>query len=411
MMNSEQIFALALGLEKPWIIEKLSLKKDGKDIFGRLDIYINFERGAKFKDEKGDLNSVYDTSEHRWQHLNFFQHECFIHARVPRTINGNNEIKTVQVPWARPGSGFTLLFEAFSMLLIESEMTVSKASKVMRVVPNRIWRVFNYWISKAVSADVLTDVRQIGIDETSTKKGHNYVTIFADLDTSRSIHVTPGKDAETISDFVVALENKKGNIDNISTISMDMSPAFISGAVTHLPNAQIVFDKFHLVKMLNESLDEVRRLDRKGNEMLKGHKYTILRAYKNLKDNKKEDLHMLLESYPKLGEAYRFRELFNDMWQIKEPQESKGYLLFWCDLVMESGIAPFKKFVDTVKAHWSGIAAYFDKKVTNGVLEGINNKVQLAKRRARGYRNIQNFINMIYFLTSKLKFDYPQYPL
>ena len=120
---------------------------------------------------------------------------------------------------------------------------------------------------------------------------------------------------------------------------------------------------------------------------------------------------MLLESYPKLGEAYRFRELFNDMWQIKDPQESKGYLLFWCDLVMESGIAPFKKFVNTVKAHWSGIAAYFDKKVTNGVLEGINNKVQLAKRRARGYRNIQNFINMIYFLTSKLKFDYPQYPL
>ena len=410
-MNSQQIFALALGLEKPWTIENLSLKKGEKDIFGQLDIYINFERGAKFKDENGDLNPVYDTSEHRWQHLNFFQHECFIHARVPRTINGNNEIKTVQVPWARPGSGFTLLFEAFSMLLIESEMTVSKASKVMRVVPNRIWRVFNYWISKAVSTDVLTDVKQIGIDETSTKKGHNYVTIFADLDTSRSIHVTPGKDAETISDFVAALENKKGNIDNINTISMDMSPAFISGAVTHLPNAQIVFDKFHLVKMLNESLDEVRKLERKGNDMLKGHKYTILRAYKRLKDNKKEDLHMLLESYPKLGESYRFRELFNDMWQIKDPQESKGYLLFWCDLVMESGIAPFKKFVNTVKAHWSGIAAYFDKKVTNGVLEGINNKVQLAKRRARGYRNIQNFINMIYFLTSKLKFDYPQYPL
>jgi len=178
-------------------------------------------------------------------------------------------------------------------------MTVSKASKVMRVVPNRIWRVFNYWIRKAVSTDVLMDVRQIGIDETSTKKGHNYVTIFADLDTNRSIHVTPGKDAETISDFVVSLENKKGNIDNTSTISMDMSPAFISWAVTHLPNAQIAFDKFHLVKMLNESLDEVRKLERKWNEMLKGHKYTILRAYKHLRNNKKEDLHMLLESYPK----------------------------------------------------------------------------------------------------------------
>ena len=204
-MNSQQIFALALGLEKPWIIENLSLKKDEKDIFGQLDIYIDFERGAKFKDENGDLNAVYDTSEHTWQHLNFFQHECFIHARVPRTINKNNEVKTVQVPWARAGSGFTLLFEAFSMLLIESEMTVSKAANVMRIIPNRLWRVFNYWISKAVATDVLKDVNQIGIDETSTKKGHNYVTIFADLDTRRSIHVTPGKDADTISDFVDAL--------------------------------------------------------------------------------------------------------------------------------------------------------------------------------------------------------------
>jgi len=409
-MNSEQIFALALGIEKPWLIEKVSLQKNQGSIFGQLDIHINFERGAKFKDETGELNSVYDTSEHTWQHLNFFQHECFIHARVPRTINKDGNVKTVQVPWARAGSGFTLLFEAFSMLLLESEVTVSKAAKVMRVVPHRLWRVFNYWIGKAVSKDDLSRVEQIGIDETSTKKGHHYVTIFADLDMRRSIHVTPGKGAETIGDFVTTLKDKKGKVENINTISMDMSPSFISGAMEHLPNAQIVFDKFHVMKMLNESLDEVRKLERRGNDILKGHKYTFLKAYKNLNTEKKEDLHLLLESYPKLGEAYRFRELFNDVWHINDPQESKGYLQFWCDLVMESGIEPFKKFVKTIRAHWSGIVAYFDRHVTNGVLEGINNKVQLAKRRARGYRNIENFINMIFFLTSKLRFDYPQYP-
>src|SRR5659263_581510 len=97
-MNSEQIFAFALGLEKPWIIEKLSLKKDEKDIFGQLDIHINFERGSKFKDENGELNSVYDTSEHTWQHLNFFQHKCFIHARVPRAINKDNQVKQYKYP-------------------------------------------------------------------------------------------------------------------------------------------------------------------------------------------------------------------------------------------------------------------------------------------------------------------------
>jgi transposase len=409
-MNSEQLFALALGLEKPWVIEKLSLTKTEGSVTGQLDIFINFERGAKFKDENGDYNPVYDSSERLWQHLNFFQHKCFIHGQVPRTIDKDKKVRTVQVPWARAGSGFTLLFEAYSMLLLESEMSVSKAADVMRVVPHRLWRVFNYWIRKAVSKDDLTAVKQVGIDETSTKKGHNYVTLIADLETKRCIHVVPGKGAETIGDFVVALEKKNGNANNINTVSMDMSPAFICGAIAHLPKAQIVFDKFHLVKMLNQSLDEVRKLERKGNELLKNHKYTVLRAYKNLKDSKKEDLVLLLESYPKLGEAYRFRELFNDMWQIGDPQEAKGYLHFWCDLVTESGIVPFKKFVNTIKAQWNGIVAYFDKEVTNGLLEGINSKVQLAKRRARGYRNIENFINMIYFLTSNLKFNYPQYP-
>lgn len=173
---------------------------------------------------------------------------------------------------------------------------------------------------------------------------------------------------------------------------MDMSPAFISGVVDNLPKSQIVFDKFHLVKSLNETLDEVRKLERKGNDLLKGHKYTILRKYDNLTRDKKRELDYLLLKYPNLGEA-------------------KGYLYFWCDMAIESKIYPFQKFVTMIKSHWSGITAYFDKKVTNGVLEGINNKIQLAKRRAIGYRNLQNFMNMIYFLSAKLNFDYPLYSL
>jgi transposase len=115
--------------------------------------------------------------------------------------------------------------------------------------------------------------------------------------------------------------------------------------------------------------------------------------------------------YPKLGEAYRLRELFTDVFTIVEPEDAKGYLWFWCDMALEAKIESYKKFVTLIKAHWSGITAYFDKRVTNGVLEGINSKIQLAKKRARGYRNVDNFINMIYFLTAKLKYDYPLYSL
>jgi transposase len=191
----------------------------------------------------------------------------------------------------------------------------------------------------------------------------------------------------------------------------ELTAGFISGAMEKLPDAQVVFDKFHLIQSLNQALDEVRRLERKGNELLKGHRYTVLKKYDNLSREKKEALEQISLMYPTLGEACRLREHFTDVYSIADGQEAKGYLCFWCDMVMESKITPFKKFVAMIKSHWSGIAAYFDKRVTNGVLEGINNKIQPAKRRAGGYRNIDNFINMVYFLTAKLKFDYPLYTL
>lgn len=404
-MNSKEIFEIALGLRSPWYVERIEFldSSDSKE----LHLYLNFERGYRFPVSDKSSTTAYDTVDKTWQHLNFFQHRCYLHARVPRIRISEGNIHQVPVPWARENSGFTLLFEAYAMLLIESEMPVSKVSVCTKVTAPRIWRVFNYWISRAVSKDNLEAVKQIGVDETSRKKGHNYITVFADLEQRRTIHVCEGKDASTIKSFTDALETKGGSKKKIEIVSMDMSAAFISGAMEHLENAQLVFDKFHLIQSLNKALDEVRITERKGNELLKGHKYTVLRKYNNLSQGKKSELDYILMMYPKLGEAYRLRELFVDVFSIPDPQEAKGYLWFWCDMAMEAKIEPYKKFVALIKSHWSGVTAYFDKRVTNGVLEGINSKIQLAKRRARGYRDVNNFMNMIYFLTAKLKYDYP----
>lgn len=407
-MNSTEIFGIALGLSIPWYVERVEFSDS--NCSKELHLYLNFERGYKFPTSTGS-SSAYDTVDRTWQHLNFFQHRCYLHARVPRVKTGDGSIHQVSVPWARENSGFTLLFEAYAMLLIESEMPVSKVSECTKVTAPRIWRVFNYWITRALSKDKLDTVTQIGMDETSKKKGHNYITLFADLEQRRTIHVCEGKDAATIEDFTEALESKGGGKEKIEIVSMDMSPAFISGVTEHLPNAQLVFDKFHLIQSLNKALDDVRIAERKGNDLLKGHKYTVLKKYSNLSMEKKNELDHVLMMYPKLGDAYRLRELFVDVFAIPDPEEAKGYLWFWCDMAMDAKIEPYKKLVSMIKSHWSGITAYFDKRVTNGVLEGINSKIQLAKRRARGYRKVENFINMIYFLTAKLKFDYPLYLL
>lgn len=405
-MNSKEIFSKALSLTSPWQIKEVRLEET-EEKEKELHIYLDFERGFKFLTRTGNQTTAYDTEEKQWQHMNFFEHRCYLHARVPRLQDSEGKVYLSEVPWARSGSGFTLMFEAYAMLLIESEMPVCKVAETLDVTQPRVWRVFDYWIQKAFSADDLSEVGQIGVDETSRKKGHEYITQFVDLKERRTVFVCEGKDSRTIKSFTEELENKGGKAEKIELISMDMSPAFISGAIDYLPNAKIVFDKFHIVKLLNEALDEVRRLERKDNEMLKNHRYTILRKYDKLSLKKKYELDALLPLYPKLGEAYRLRQLFLDVFEVSDSEEAKGYLWFWCDQAFDSGIEPFRKFVNTLKAHWTGITAYFDKKITNGVLEGINSKIQLAKRRARGYRNPKNFINMIYFLCAKLKFDYP----
>ncbi|MBZ0242446.1 MAG: transposase [Bacteroidales bacterium] len=115
----------------------------------------------------------------------------------------------------------------------------------------------------------------------------------------------------------------------------------------------------------------------------------------------------LIELLPNVGNAYRLKMLFQDFWGFDNKQDAAAFLAFWCDLVDEDGIVPFKNFANTIKGHWSGIVNYIESQIANGILEGVNNKIQLAKRRARGYRNINNFINMIYFLAGKLKFNFP----
>jgi len=403
MKNSEQIFALALGISAPWKIEEVKFDSSTS----RLDIYLKFTKGHKFKAEDGFEYTAHDTVPRKWEHLNFFQHKCYLHANVPRVKQSNGKTETQDVPWARKGSGFTLLFEAFAMLLIENEMPVNKVAKIVKVYPNRLWRVFNYWISIAHQKDIVEDLTQLGFDETSTRKGHNYITTMVDLKQRRVLFATEGKGSDCIGKSIQYLDNKQVAIQDISQVCIDMSPAFISGCNHYLPDAAITFDKFHVVKEVNKAMDELRKLERVGNDMLKKHKYTFLKNKLSPKIKQERDL--LLEFYPKLGEGYRLKLLFNDFWDIKDKEEAESYLAFWCDIADDSGIFPFQRVVKTIKAHWSGIINYIESRINNGILEGLNSKIQLAKKRARGYRNTNNFINMIYFTCGKLKFDYPLY--
>jgi transposase len=352
---------------------------------------------------------VHDTVERRWQHLNFFEHQCFLRARVPRIVTSGGKVRTVTPPWTRAGSGFTLLFEAFAMALIERETPVSRVAEMLGVNPQRVWTVFHHWVGLARENDDVSGVTRLGVDETSSRKGHKYVTVGVDLDERRVVHVSEGKGKGCIEALACFLEGRGVASDRIEALSMDLSPAFIAGAADVFPEAKITFDRFHVVKLLNKAMDAVRRVEQKEHVELKGSKYIFLKNRVNLSGKQETRLGDLIGCYPTLGEAYRLKVLFNDLWEIETEQEANIFLTFWCDQVEKANISAFITFANTIKTHWKGIVQFVNSRINNGVLEGINSKIQLAKRRARGYRNINNYINMIHFLCGKLTFSYPLY--
>jgi len=253
----QQLFGMALGLTPPWTVIRIEFNEEGQ----QLDLWLDFAPGSGFtcpECQRADCK-VHDTEERTWRHLNFFQHKTLLHARQPRVKCPDHGVKTVSLPWARPGSGFTLLMESFIVLLIQNGMTAAQVARLIEVPDTRVWRVLHHYVDAARARADFSDVRAIGIDETSRRRGHNYVTIVADAEKSRVMFATTGKDAETVKRFREDLEAHGGRADQIEEVCLDMSEGFKKGLATEFPAAALTFDNFHLMKLLNKAVDEVRR--------------------------------------------------------------------------------------------------------------------------------------------------------
>ncbi len=301
---------------------------------------------------------------------------------------------------ARERSGFTLLFEAMIMALAD-EMPVCSIAEMVGVHDTRIWRIIEHYVKKDVDSLDLSDVTKVGVDETSSTRGHHYVTLFVDMDTSKVIFVTKGKNADTLQAFKDHLETHKGNADQILEFSSDLSPAFISGIAKYFPKAHITFDKFHVMKLLNAAVDETRRAEQAQEKDLKSSRYVWLKNPNNLSQKERTKLESLSSRKLKTGRAYRMKLLFQELFTYDEERALIG-LKKWYVWATHSRLEPIKAFAKTLKKHWDGIVRWFKTNLTNGILEGLNSLVQAAKARARGYRSIEYFKIMIYMVAGKM---------
>ena len=401
-MDEHMLFSTALGVEKPWKVDEIEFSKDK----GRLDITIDFQKGATFpcaSCKEGDC-PVHDTKERTWRHLNFFQYETYLHARVPRIKCKVCGIKQVEVPWARPGSGFTLLFEMLVLQLCR-EMSVAGVGELVGEHANRIWRILEHYVERARRNVDLSFFHILGIDEFSVRKGHEYMTSFSDINASRVIFTGESRKKEVIEKFADDMKERKYDLENIDLICCDMWDPYLNGIRKHIPQASVVFDRFHIMKIMNKAIERVRWAEQKTNKELKKTRFIWLKNPKNLTEEQAEQLTALKKLDLKTARAYQIKLALSRFWEIKELDEAEHYLKKWYFWATHSRLAPVIEVARGIKRHWQGVINYTLSRITNGVVEGLNSKIKTAMKRAYGFKQTQYLRTIVYLVVGKLCFD------
>ena len=402
-MDPNALFTVALGLTPPWEVRDLRFSVEAK----RLDIVVDFERGANFPCPVcGVPSKAHDTEERTWRHLDFFQHAAYLTARVPRCKCDEHGVKSVAVPWARAGSGFTLMFEALLMVLVR-EMPVAATGRIVGEHGNRIWRVLNHYVHEARAKVDMSGVTRLGVDETAARRGHDYITLVTDMDQRRLLFATEGRGHDTLKAFREDLEAHNGRADQIQEACIDMSNAFIKGLGENFPEAHITFDRFHVMKLMGDALDAVRREEAKTRPELKRSRYWWLKNPENLKVEQRERLQVLKAQNLDTAHAYQMKLTLQDFYEQPNPRAAEAFLGDWCEMVLESGLEPVMKVARTLLEHASGVLRWFRGFLTNGFAEGLNSILQAAKAKARGYSTTRNLITIAYLLAGRLSYGLP----
>lgn len=342
------------------LADPLKVKRVEKDeASGEVHIYLEVD--AAHQPPTGQI--VHQYYDRKWEHLSLFQYRCFIHCRLPvYKDRQTGKTRALQVGFSREQSRFTLLYERYVLDLLQLYHNISKVAEQLGVYRQRIASIYHHYTESAYQAHCISVCEQVGIDETSTRKGHDYITAFVDLDTHSIIDLQDGKGADTIKAFWQNHPNP-GIVENISS---DMSPAFAKGVKTYFPWAMVTYDKWHVFKLLGKHLEKL------------ADKHPTKRAYL-----------MLLQEH--LADFYE-QGCFDT---------AQAQLCFMADLAEE--VFGKNSFSKSIRKHFKGIVEHIRSQLTNGILEGINSKIQTIKRVAKGFRYTDNFKKMILFVFGNIK--------
>jgi transposase len=414
-MTPEKLFQELLGLGLNWEVTESRFERESGTVF--LEIR---ERPAFWESTRcpkdGGLVSCYDHTEAlTWRHLNVFQHHCEITCRLSRgKCRQCGHVFRVRPPWEGLSIHFTKEFEAFALLLIR-EMPMAKVAEVTGASDMRLWRMLFKHVDGAYAQADFCNVCCVGVDEMSVRKGQEYISVFADLAAKKVIFATEGHDASTWETFVQALEGHHGHRHAITQVSMDMSAAYQKGVKENCRNAQVVFDKFHVLADANKRVDQVRQAEARvgGAEVrnsLGKSQWLWRKNPENLNEKEQARLAKIQEKNLCTGKAYQMRLVLQDIYRSPNAGVAQKRFKVWCRWVRWAArfyksyvFSPMVKMAQMLEDNLAGILAHWKWGLTNAFMEGLNSVFSAVKRKARGYRSPVYLITMLYLVAGKLR--------
>jgi transposase len=316
----------------------------------------------------------------------------YLDFAVPRVeCRQCGKIRQVKIGFADPRVTYTRSFERYALELLRL-MTIKDVADHLGITWDVIKDIQKRNLQRRFAKPKLRHLRRIAIDEISVGKGHRYVTIVMDLESGAVVHVGEGKGGEALAAFWRRLRASHAKIEAVAT---DMSPAYIDAVTTHLSKATLVFDRFHVIKLYNDKLSDLRRdlyrqlEDSMQKDVLKGVRWLLLKRPEHLDESHKEPerLQEALRLNEPLALAYYLKEELNEIWEQDDQEAAKALLMDWILYAESTGVQMLKNFAKTLRLHAWGILAYYDHPISTGPLEGTNNKIKTMKRQAYGFRD------------------------
>ena len=399
-MQDVELYRLILGIEVPWKVEEVRLDTETSEVH----VDLSHAEGVPWKCPCCERRlSIHDhVAERQWRHLDTCQYRTWLHARIPRVKCPEHGVKQVQVPWAEPGSRFSLLFEGHAIEVLLACEVITAASDILRISWDQTWRVLERAVERGRLRKQPGIIRYLGADEKAFRKGHNYVTVVCDIDAGTVEYVADDRSKESLAAYFQGLSSEQRQ--GIEAVAIDMHEPYVQAIKEELPlsEGKIVHDRFHIMQHATKAVDKTRRQEHKelsaeGDHSLAKTKYVWLTSQENLSEKQGKKLAEVFHIHLKTGKAWAYKEMLRDLWNHDNPEDARTYFEDWYKRVIHSRLEPMKKVARMIKERLENVISYCRHFITNAVAEGLNSKIMSIKRRARGFRNKTSFKTAIFF--------------